>query len=200
MSEREEQERPAPREIVLVRHAETDWSREGRHTGRTDLPLSEHGRAIAAALRPALKRRPFDLVLVSPARRARETCELCGLAGAAESCEELWEWDYGRYEGLTTPQIRAQRPGWNLWRDGCPEGERADQVGTRADRVLARARAAGGCVALFAHGHVLRVLAARWIGLEARWGERLALSTASLSVLGHEHDAPVVWHWNEQAA
>jgi len=187
-----------PREIVLVRHAETEWSRAGRHTGRTDLALSEEGRVRAAALAPALARWRFELVFCSPARRARETCELSGLAEGAARREDLWEWDYGRYEGLTGEEIRAARPGWNLWRDGAPDGESAQQVGERADRVLGELREVAGCVALFAHGHLLRVLAARWIALEAARGESLALSTASISVLGRERVAAVVWRWNEQ--
>ncbi|MCL2770473.1 MAG: histidine phosphatase family protein, partial [Solirubrobacterales bacterium] len=147
MSERGE---GGPREIVLVRHAETEWSRAGRHTGRTDLALSEEGRVRAAALAPALARWRFERVLCSPARRARETCKLSGLAEGAAPRADLWEWDYGRYEGLTGEEIRAGRPGWNLWRDGAPDGESAQQVGERADRVLGELREVAGCVALFA--------------------------------------------------
>ena len=154
-----------PAEVVLVRHAETEWSRTGRHTGLTDIPLTDEGRAAAAALAPRLGRWSFERVLVSPARRARETCELCGLGEVAEVFDELHEWDYGDDEGLTTAQIRAQRPGWNLWRDGCPGGESAEQVGARADRVISALSPARGAVALFSHGHMLRVLGARWIAL-----------------------------------
>jgi broad specificity phosphatase PhoE len=184
-------------EAVLVRHAETEWSRDGRHTGRTDLPLTDGGRERARALAPRLRERRFAAVLVSPLRRARETCELCGLGGSARVVEDLHEWDYGEYEGLTTAQIRAQRPGWVLWRDGCPGGESPAQVGARADRVLASVRGAGGDVAVFSHGHVLRVLGARWIALAPQDGARLGLATASLCVLGAEHDTPVITRWND---
>jgi probable phosphoglycerate mutase len=136
-------------------------------------------------------------VLVSPLRRARETCELCGLGELAEVCEELREWDYGDYEGLTTAQIQAQRPGWNLWRDGCPGGEDAAQVGARADRVIAALAAAEGPVAAFAHGHILRVLGARWIALAPQEGARLGLSPAAVSVLGHERDTRILALWND---
>jgi probable phosphoglycerate mutase len=186
---------PQP-EIVLVRHAETEWSRDGRHTGRSDLPLTDAGREQARALAPALARRDFELVLVSPARRARETCELCGLAAGAQLREELWEWDYGDYEGATTAQIQAQRPGWNLWRDGCPGGERAADVGARADRVIAELASCTGDVAVFSHGHMLRVLGARWIELDPACGGRLGLSTAAVCVLGHEHTTAVLVRWN----
>ena len=182
--------------VTLVRHAETEWSRELLHTGRTDVPLTDAGRAAARALRPHLAQGSFSLVLVSPLSRARETCELAGLGDRAELDPDLLEWDYGEYEGLTTPQIRAQRPGWNLWRDGCPGGEDAAAVGARADRVIRRALGAGDDVALFAHGHVLRVLAARWIEHGPSEGARLALSTGSISELGHERETRVVTTWN----
>jgi broad specificity phosphatase PhoE len=184
------------REIVLVRHAETEWSRLGRHTGRTDVPLTERGRAAARALAARLSSYEFTLVLRSPARRVLETCELCGLAGVAQARDDLWEWDYGEYEGLTTAKIRAKRPGWLLWRDGCPSGETPAQVAIRADRVLAEVERCGGTVALVAHGHLLRVIAARWITLEASWGERLALATGAISVLGLERSAQVISRWN----
>jgi probable phosphoglycerate mutase len=180
--------------IVLVRHGQTEWSASGRHTSTTDLPLTEEGRRAARALARSLAGRDFALVLTSPRRRARETCELAGLM--CEVDEDLAELDYGEYEGLTTKEIRAGRPGWSLWTDGAPGGETAEQVGARADRVIARALAAGGDVALFAHGHVLRVLAARWIELEARFGARFALDTASVSELGFERETRVVWKWN----
>ncbi len=183
-------------EVVLVRHAETEWSRDGRHTGRVDIPLTDAGREAARALAPALARRRFALVLVSPSRRARETCELCGLAARARPREELLEWDYGEYEGLTTPQIHATRPGWSLWRDGCPGGEDASQVGARADRAIAELRATTGGVAVFSHGHMLRVLGARWIALDPAHGARLALSTGAVSVLGYEHETAVLSLWN----
>ena len=183
-------------ESVLVRHAETGWSLAGRHTGRTDLPLTEHGRSRARSLAGRLATRQFELVLVSPARRARETCELCGLGERARVREELHEWDYGEYEGLTSAQIEARRPGWSLWRDGCPGGESPAQVGARADRVIAELRAARGDVAVFSHGHMLRVLGARWIELAPAQGSRLRLGTAALCVLGHEHELATLTHWN----
>jgi broad specificity phosphatase PhoE len=186
---------PRP-QIMLVRHAETEWSRAGRHTGRTDLPLTDAGREDARALAPALARRRFALVLVSPARRARETCELCGLAANAQLRADLWEWDYGDYEGLTTTQIQAQRPGWNLWHDGCPSGERPADVGARADRVITEVAGCTGDVAVFSHGHMLRVLGARWIELDPAYGGRLGLSTAAVCVLGHEHTTAVLVRWN----
>src|SRR5437764_7448329 len=150
-------------EIVLVRHGETEWSRSGQHTSRTDLPLIEEGRERAQALAPLLTGWEFSLVLTSPLRRARETCELAGFADRAAICEDLREWDYGDYEGLTTPQIREERPGWSLWRDGCPNGEQPDEVGARADRALDRLRSGDGNALAFAHGHIFRVIAARWI-------------------------------------
>jgi probable phosphoglycerate mutase len=183
-------------ECVLVRHAETEWSRDGRHTGRTDLPLTEDGRTRAGALTSQLREWRFALVLCSPARRAQETCELCGLGAQAQLRDALWEWDYGDYEGLTTPQIRELHPGWSLWRDGCPGGESAAQVGARADRVIAEVRAGAGAVAVFSHGHMLRVLGARWIALAPEYGAHLALSTAAVSVLSFEREAPVLRRWN----
>ncbi|HTA32348.1 MAG TPA: histidine phosphatase family protein [Solirubrobacteraceae bacterium] len=188
---------PGSREAVLVRHAETEWSLNGRHTGRTDLPLTDHGREVAAALREPLRAWQFALVLVSPARRARETCELCGLGAEAQVRDDLHEWDYGDYEGLTTPEIWKRRPGWVLWRDGCPGGESPADVGARADRVIAEIAAAEGDVAVFSHGHMLRVLGARWIALEPEGGGRLGLSTAAICVLGHERDTAVIARWND---
>jgi probable phosphoglycerate mutase len=184
-------------EIVLVRHGETEWSRSGQHTSRTDLPLIEEGRERAQALGPLLARWDFSLVLTSPLLRARETCSLSGFGDRAEICEDLREWDYGDYEGLTTPQIREDRPGWFLWRDGCPGGEQPEQVGARADRVLDRARGADGDVLAFAHGHIFRVLAARWIELPAAGGGRLALRAGAISALGYERDVQVIQLWNE---
>jgi broad specificity phosphatase PhoE len=183
-------------QVVLVRHAETEWSRCGRHTGRTDVPLTDAGRDAARALRGRLSRWRFELVLVSPLWRAMETCELAGLAGRAQPRDELLEWDYGDYEGLTTAQILQTRPGWDLWRDGCPNGERADDVGARADRVIAQLRDAPSPAAVFAHGHVLRVLGACWCELSARDGGRLGLSTGALCVLAHEHRRPIIERWN----
>jgi broad specificity phosphatase PhoE len=184
-------------EAVLVRHAETEWSINGRHTGRTDIPLTEHGREAASTLRERLRRWRFELVLVSPLTRARETCELSGLGAEAQLRPDLLEWDYGDYEGLTTAEIRAQRPDWLLWRDGCPGGESPAQVGARADRVIAEIATAGASVAVFSHGHMLRVLGARWIALGAGSGERLGLSTGAICVLGHERDTAVIARWND---
>ncbi len=182
--------------LTIVRHAQTEWSVAGRHTGRTDVALTETGREVARGLAPLLASRRFALVLVSPLNRARETCALAGLGDRAQPREDLLEWDYGEYEGLTTAQIRARRPDWSLWRDGCPGGEDAAAVAARVDRVIAEALRAGGDVAIFAHDHVLRVLAARWIELDPSVGARLALSTGSLSLLGYEHENRVVREWN----
>jgi broad specificity phosphatase PhoE len=186
-------------EVVLVRHAETEWSLGGRHTGRTDIPLSEHGRTAARVLAGRLQAWHFQLVLVSPSLRARETCELCGLGERAQVREDLLEWDYGDYEGLTSPEIRSLRPGWSLWRDGAPAGESAGDVGARVDRVIAETSACSGPVAVFSHGHTLRVLGARWIGLSPDHGSRLGLSTGALCLLGEEHQRNVLVRWNEQA-
>jgi probable phosphoglycerate mutase len=183
-------------QVVLVRHAETEWSRAGRHTGRTDVPLTEEGRRAARALAPELAGRHFALVLASPLRRARETCELSGLGALARVAPELLEWDYGDYEGLTTPQIRERRPDWSLWRDGCPGGESPTQVGERADRALGQIGEAAGDVAVFSHGHLLRVLAARWIGHEPALGCRLGLSPGALCLLAHENGNAVIAGWN----
>lgn len=183
-------------EAVLVRHAETEWSLSGRHTGRTDIRLTEHGRDVARGLRGRLSAWHFDLVLVSPSQRARETCELCGLSAGAQVRPDLLEWDYGEYDGLTTAEIRARRPDWVLWRDGCPGGESPADVGARADRVIAEIAGSGG-VAVFSHGHMLRVLGARWIALGPESGGRLGLSTAAISVLGHERATRVIARWNE---
>jgi broad specificity phosphatase PhoE len=192
--------RAQPGEAVLVRHAETEWSLSGRHTGRTDIPLTEHGREVARALRGRLSAWHFDLVLVSPSVRARETCELCGLGAEAQARPDLLEWDYGEYEGLTTVEIHDQRPDWVLWRDGCPGGESPADVGARADRVIAEIGAAGSRIAVFSHGHMLRVLGARWIALAPENGGRLALSTGAISVLGHERDTAVIARWNQTGA
>ncbi|MEU9830210.1 histidine phosphatase family protein [Streptosporangium sp. NPDC048047] len=189
------------REMFLLRHGETEWSRNGRHTGRTDLPLTERGEAQARALARLVAERSFDLVLVSPAARARRTAELAGLTDY-EIDPDLWEWDYGGYEGITTPVIREDRPGWYLWRDGvvpgdaAHPGESAAEVGARADRVIGRARAAGGEVALVAHGHYLRVLCARWLDLPPTDGRLFRLDTGTYSRLGYEHAEPVVLSWN----
>jgi len=189
-----------PVEIVLARHGETEWSRDGRHTGRTDIPLTDEGRRQAELLRGALAEWSFSKVLSSPLERARETCRLGGLDARAETTDDLLEWDYGDYEGITTAQIRERRPDWNLWRDGCPNGEDAASVGARVDRVIAAVEGADGAVALFAHGHVLRVLAARWLGLGPESGALLALGTGTLSVLGYERETRVVRRWNAPVA
>jgi broad specificity phosphatase PhoE len=183
-------------EIWLIRHGETEWSRDMRHTGRTDIELTEKGREQAKGLRRGLEDKKFARVLSSPLSRALETCRLAGLGDHTETTDALLEWDYGEYEGLTTPQIRERRPGWVLWRDGCPGGETAADVGARVDPLVAELREAEGDAALFAHGHVLRVLAARWLGLEPRNGALLALSTGTLSTLGWERETAVVKRWN----
>ena len=183
-------------EIVLVRHGETEWSRDLRHTGRTEIPLTDAGREQAAVLRDALGEWSIDRVISSPLGRAKETCRLAGLGERAELDESLLEWDYGDYEGITTATIREDRPGWFLWRDGCPGGESAADVGARVDPLVERLKAAEETVALFAHGHLLRVLAARWLGLEPESGALLALSTATLSVLGWERETAVIRRWN----
>jgi probable phosphoglycerate mutase len=190
----------AAAEVVLVRHAETEWSLNGRHTGLTDIPLTDAGRETAKALGAELHTWRFERVLVSPLRRARETCELCGLGDRAEVCDALHEWDYGDYEGLTTDEIRKRRPDWNLWRDGCPGGENARQVGVRADRVIAALGASRGPVAAFSHGHMLRVLGARWIELEPAGGGRLGLSAGAISVLGYERGTRILARWNDDDA
>lgn len=187
-------------ELILLRHGETEWSRTGRHTGRTDVALTPRGEEQAKALAPLLEGRNIVLTLVSPAQRARRTAELAGLPHV-EIDDRLWEWDYGAYEGRTTPEIRKERPGWYLWTDGVPGGETVDQVGARADAVIERALPylAEGDVALVAHGHVLRVLAARWLGLPAADGRLFRLDTGTLSTLGTEHDRPVISSWNVPA-
>ena len=184
------------REIVVVRHGATEWSVSGQHTSRTDLPLLEEGREGARRLRPFLEAYGFALVLTSPMERARETCRLAGLDGPAEIDEDLREWDYGEYEGLTTPEIRETRPAWDLWHDGCPGGEQPDAVEARADRVLARCVAAGGDVALFAHGHILRVITARWLELPVQGGARFRLDASAPGRLGYERETPVLLAWN----
>jgi broad specificity phosphatase PhoE len=183
-------------DVFAIRHGETAWSLGGQHTGTTDIPLTDNGRRLAKRLRPVLARNTFGLVLCSPMQRARETCRLAGLADEAVIDADLCEWDYGRYEGLTSEEIEKIAPGWLLFRDGCPDGETPGQVGARVDRVIARSRATDGDVALFAHGHVLRVLAARWIGLPAQDGEHFLLDTGTFCVLGYYRDIPAVRVWN----
>jgi broad specificity phosphatase PhoE len=182
--------------VVLVRHGETEWSRSGQHTGRTDLPLLEAGRQRAQALGSVLRGGEWEMVLSSPLRRAQETCELAGLGHAMAIDEDLREWDYGEYEGLTTPQIRERRPDWNLWTDGCPGGESPEQVEARANHMVSVLHKSDGDCVLFAHGHILRVIAARWVGQPVTFGARLALSTGTLSTLGFEREIQVISEWN----
>jgi broad specificity phosphatase PhoE len=182
--------------VFAIRHGETAWSLSGQHTGTTDIPLTDNGRRLAERMRPVLAREKFALVLVSPLQRARETCERAGLGGKAVIDSDLVEWNYGKYEGLTPKQIHEEAPGWLIFRDGCPDGEAPDQVGARADRAIARARSVEGDVAVFAHGHVLRVLVARWIGLPAWAGQHFLLDTGTLNVLGYYRGTPAVKIWN----
>lgn len=185
--------------VYLARHGETEWSRSGQHTGRTDLPLTEHGERAARQLGEQLRRLRPAWVFTSPLQRAARTCELAGLGALAEVEPDLLEWDYGDYEGRTGAEIRTERPGWQLFRDGCPGGESPTQIGERAVRMVARIRAIGGDVILFSSGHILRVLTAHWLGLDASGGRFFVLGTASLSALGYDHDLsePVIRLWNE---
>jgi broad specificity phosphatase PhoE len=185
------------REVWLVRHGETEWSRTGQHTGRTDLPLTAEGVRQAEELGRRLAGRPFSLVLTSPLRRATDTCRLAGYGAAAREDDDLREWDYGAYEGRTAQQIREAVPDWTIWTGVVPGGERAEDVASRARRAIEKAERAGGEVALFAHGHLLRVLAACWLGLPPSEGRLFALGTASVSVLAEERGARVVRLWNE---
>ena len=184
-------------ELLLARHGETEWSLNGRHTGTTDLPLTENGRRRARNLAPRLAGRRFALALTSPLQRAVDTCQLAGLGDQAQVRDDLHEWNYGEYEGMTTAEIHQRRPGWSLWRDGCPGGERADDVRARADRVIAEARSAEGDVIFFGHGHMLRVVGARWVGLPPQGGGLFGLGTGALCTLGYEHDLPIIVRWNE---
>ena len=183
-------------DIWIVRHGETDWSRRGYHTGRTDAPLTDAGEREAMALRGRFGGRRFALVLSSPLSRARETCRLAGYADVARAEDDLREWDYGVYEGRTTAEIQRETPGWTIWDGKVPGGETAAEVGCRADRVIRQATEAGGDVALFSHGHILRVLAARWIGLVPTEGRLFALETSSIGVLGYEREVRVIRAWN----
>jgi probable phosphoglycerate mutase len=182
--------------VVLVRHGETEWSSSGRHTSYSDIALTPHGCEQARELARRLQGVDFSLVLASPMQRARTTCALAGLDAGCEVTDDLAEWNYGEYEGRTTKDIRTDVPGWTIFRDGAPGGETAEQVAARADRVLARAVDAGGVVALFSHGHFLRVLGARWIGQPVQAGAWLGLDTATLSCLGHEREQRVLRVWN----
>jgi broad specificity phosphatase PhoE len=187
-------------EIYLVRHGETEWSASGKHTGRTDMPLTVAGEAAARGVADRLKGLSFSAVWSSPSQRAFNTCVLAGFGAAGVKKDDLAEWDYGSYEGLTTRQILAERPGWNVFRDGCPGGEAAANVGARADAIVGQLREVDGSVLLFSSAHFLRVLTARWLGLPPEDGALLVLDTASLSILGYEHDLtePVIRRWNQR--
>jgi broad specificity phosphatase PhoE len=182
--------------VFAIRHGETEWSLSLQHTGTTDIPLTDNGRRLAERIRPVLGKEKFELVLTSPLQRARETCELSGLGNRAIVDSDLVEWNYGEYEGLTPKQIHEKVPGWLIFRDGCPGGETPAEIAARVDRVIARTRAADGNVALFAHGHVLRVLAARWIGLPAGAGQHFLLDTGTLNVLAYYRGIPALRIWN----
>jgi probable phosphoglycerate mutase len=186
-------------QIYLARHGETAWSLSGQHTGLTDIPLTSHGEANARSLGQRLQGTRFAKVLTSPLQRAKRTCELAGFGAQAEIDHELMEWNYGDYEGQRTADIRKQRPDWFLFRDGCPGGESVQAIAARADRLIERLRALGGDVLLFSHGHFLRVPGARWLGLPAGDGRLLLLTTASLSIMGYEHNRnePVLRLWND---
>lgn len=186
-------------EIYLVRHGQTEWSLSGRHTGRTDIPLTAAGEEAARKVAGRLPAIDFAAIWSSPSQRARNTCTLAGFGDAAVIKDDLAEWDYGAYEGITTKEILAQRPGWQLFRDGCPDGETAADVGARADRIIASIRTVNGSVLIFSSAHFLRVFAARWLGLPPQGGAHLVLDTASISVLGYEHDLsePVIRRWNQ---
>jgi probable phosphoglycerate mutase len=186
-----------PGELWLIRHGETAWSLSGAHTSRTDLPLTAEGERRAAAMGKFLNGRPFALVLTSPMLRARETCRIAGYGDVAQIEDNLREWDYGVYEGKSTPDIRKERPGWELWKDGVIGGESVEQVYARASKVIDRATQANGVAALFAHGHILRILTACWLALQPKDGRLFALSTATLSVLGYEREQRVISRWNQ---
>ena len=182
--------------VFAIRHGETEWSLSGKHTGSTDIPLTDHGRRLAERMRPVLARNFSGLALCSPMQRARETCELAGFGQNMAVDPDLAEWDYGEYEGMTPKEIHEVKPGWLIFRDGCPGGETPEQVGARVDRVIARTRALDRDILLFAHGHVLRVLGARWIGLPPGGGQHFLLDTGTLCVLSYYRDVPAVRIWN----
>jgi broad specificity phosphatase PhoE len=188
-----EQQKP---ELWLIRHGETAWSLSGQHTSRTDIPLTDHGKARAKEIHDYLNGRPFSLVLTSPRQRAKETCSIAGYGDVAQTDGNLSEWDYGSYDGRTTAEIRAERPGWSIWDDGVLDGEKIEQVAARAQAVIDRSLAAGGQVALFSHAHFLRILAATWLGIGPRGGKLLALGTGSISRLGFERENRVILSWN----
>jgi probable phosphoglycerate mutase len=185
--------------LFMARHSQTAWSLTGQHTGLTDLPLTKTGESAARLLGRRLERRTFKNVFTSPLQRAARTCELAGFGSMAEVDHDLIEWNYGEYEGLRTEEIRARRPDWQLFRDGCPGGETLEEIGARADRLIARVRALDADVLIFSSGHILRVIAARWLGLEPAMGKLFTLSTASLSELGYEgnRSLPIVRLWND---
>ncbi|HUQ44912.1 MAG TPA: histidine phosphatase family protein [Candidatus Limnocylindria bacterium] len=185
--------------LWLVRHGETEWAALGRHTGRTDIPLTDLGRVQASAVARRLAGHSFALVLSSPLSRALDTARLAGFGDVVETTDDLLEWDYGADEGLTTLEIRVDRPGWTVWRDGPSGGETAQEVGTRVDRVIDRVRALDGDALVFAHGHVLRVLAARWLDQAPTEGRHYSLATATVSELGWERETPVLERWNDHA-
>ncbi len=182
--------------VCLIRHGETEWSLNGRHTGTTDIPLTENGRNVARLWKPVASQQTFALVMTSPLQRARETCELTGLGQRAEVDNDLREWNYGEYEGLTAKQILVQRPSWMIFIDGCPSGESPDEVQARIDRVIKKVRAVEGDVALFAHGHFLRSFGARWLGLRAEEGRFFLLDPATVSVVSYYRGIPAVKRWN----
>ncbi len=183
-------------QIYVIRHGETEWSLSGQHTGVTDIPLTENGRNLAKLLHPVLAKESFALVLTSPLRRAKETCKLSGLGDQAEVDSNLMEWNYGDYEGLTPNEIHKKTPGWLLFTDGAPGGEAPEQVGERADQVIKRVRAVKGNVALFAHGHIFRVLVARWIDLPSEDGRKFLLGTGTLNILSYYRGVPAIKTWN----
>jgi len=187
-------------EVFLIRHGETEWSLSGQHTGSTDIPLTDHGEAVARLLAPVLADRDFSLVLCSPLQRARRTCELAGLGEQASLDPDLAEWNYGSYESLTASTIHGRHPGWLVFRDGCPDGESPAEVGERVDRVIRRVRENGGRVALFAHGHVFRVFVARWIELSPSQGAHFMLDTSTLTILSYYRGIPAVKCWNAPLA
>ncbi|MSR18903.1 MAG: histidine phosphatase family protein [Phycisphaerales bacterium] len=182
--------------VWVVRHADTEWSRSGQHTSRTDLPLLPEGETAASALHQVLARERFSLVLSSPLQRASRTAQLCGFTDRLELCSELREWDYGEYEGRTSAQIQTERPGWDLWNDGCPGGESLEQLASRCQTIISRVRRAEGNSLIFAHGHVLRAFAALWLQLPAARGRSFGLRPASIGILGVEHANPVIWQWD----
>jgi broad specificity phosphatase PhoE len=183
-------------EVYLVRHGETEWSISGQHTGSTDIPLTDNGREVARELGRKLEGGEFAAVWSSPMSRAIDTARLAGFEHVVRIDDRLKEWDYGECEGKTTPEIRETRPDWFLWRDGCPGGESPAQVGARADGLIEEVRAVAGDVLLFAHGHILRAIASRWLGYPPEDGMHFSLGTATLSILGWEHEAASIWRWN----